>query len=252
MTGNTALITGGAKRLGRAIAKALGEDGYRIAVHHNGSGDEAEALAAQIEADGGAAFTVKADLAVTGETENLIEKASAHGPVTCLVNNASSFEYDTGHDFSAGTWDRQLAVNLRAPALLSRDFASHLPASLTGCIVNLLDQDVAAPSPEFFSYTVSKAALQTVTRLTAMAFAPRIRVCAVAPGLTLPSGRQSKAQFDDAQAALPLGRGATPQAIAEAVRYLVNAGRVTGQILFVDGGEHLQAPRDSGDIIEDG
>ena len=235
-----ALVTGGAKRVGRAICLALADKNYALAIHHNHSDADAEKLRQEIIERGGQAACVKADLSDADATQGVIRQTTdALGAPTCLINNASSFDHDTGASFTAQDWDRQMAINLRAPALLCRDFAAAVPASMQGCIVNILDQKIARPTPGFYSYTLSKLGLEALTQLAAQAYAPDVRVCAVAPGLTLPSGTQSQAQFDEAHGQTLLGKGATLEAIADAVLYLVSADQVTGQVIYVDGGERF-------------
>jgi NAD(P)-dependent dehydrogenase (short-subunit alcohol dehydrogenase family) len=235
-----ALVTGGAKRIGRAISLRLAQAGYAVAVHCRRSRAEASDLAAAITADGGRAAVVAADLADAGALAGLLPQAAAAlGPLTLLVNNASVFEADELDSLEADLWDRHFAVNLRAAVFLARDFARQLPAAGEGTVVNIIDQRVWKLNPQFFSYTLSKAALFTATRTMAQALAPRIRVNAVGPGPTLTSPRQSEDDFARQAGALPLGHGPTPEDIAEAVAYLAGARSVTGQMLAVDGGQHL-------------
>ena len=239
-TGEVALVTGAAKRIGRVIAERLARDGYAVAIHYGHSGDAAEAVVASIQAAGGHAAMLQADLADAEAVDGLIRAAQAAlGPLTLLVNNASEFEPDAIETLDIDRWERHFAVNLRAPAFLARDFAAQLPAERHGCIVNVIDQRVLKPNPQFFSYTLTKSALFTATRTLAQAFAPRIRVNAVGPGPTLASSRQDPEAFARQSDAVPLGHGATPEEIAEAVLFLVRARSVTGQIIAVDGGQHL-------------
>ena len=236
----TVLITGAAKRLGRVIALALAEGGFSIVVHYNDSRPEAEDTAALIRAKGVRATLVQADLSAEDETATLVDRAVAEaGPLTGLVNNASLFERDSVADMDRESWDRHMAVNLRAPVLLAQAFARQLPPGVTGSIVNLLDQRLYKPTPDFLSYGISKAGLHWATVTLAQALAPRIRVNAVAPGPTLPSSRQSAEHFRAQNEAAILGHGATPEDIAAATRYLMDAPSVTGQTLVVDGGQHL-------------
>ncbi len=236
----TVLITGAAKRLGRAIALALAGQGYAVGVHYNGSASEAEETAAAIRAEGVAAATLKADLADESAVAQLVSRAAGLlGPITGLVNNASLFENDSIATMTRASWDAHLAVNLRAPALLTQSFAKALPEGLEGSVVNLLDQRLLKPTPDFVSYGVSKAGLGWLTVTLAQALAPRIRVNAVAPGPTLPSTHQTDAHFRKQSEATILGRGANPDDIAAAVFYLMAAPAVTGQTITVDGGQHL-------------
>ena len=235
-----ALVTGGAKRIGRAIALRLAQEGYAVAVHCRRSRDEAEEVRALIEREGAAAAVVEADLADRDAVGALVGRTNAAlGPLTLLVNNASVFEPDEVHSLDPDLWDRHLAVNLRAPAFLARDFARQLPDGRDGAIVNIIDQRVWKLNPQFFSYTLSKAALLTATRTMAQGLAPRIRVNAVGPGPTLTSSRQSEEDFARQGEALPLRRHPTPEEIADAVVFLAQARSVTGQMLAVDGGQHL-------------
>jgi len=237
-----ALITGAGQRIGRRLAEVLAADGHDLALHYRSSREEAEGLALDLaDRHGVTCVALGADLAQLAEVEELLPRAHvALGTIDLLINNASLFEDDTLETLDAATWQGHLDVNLRAPILLSRAFARLLPAGVTGHIVNLLDRKVANLRPDYFSYTVSKAALLAATQLLAMELAPRIRVNAVAPGLVLPSGGQSEAEFAAEQRRAPLGMNADPTMIADAVRYLHGAAAVTGQVLFVDGGEHLR------------
>jgi NAD(P)-dependent dehydrogenase (short-subunit alcohol dehydrogenase family) len=235
-----ALVTGGAKRIGRAIALRLGTEGYAVAVHYGRSRADAEDVKAAIEREGGRAAIVQADLADLGAVEGLLDKAGAAlGPMTLLVNNASLFEPDEIGSIAPELWERHFAVNLRAPAFLTRDFARQLPEGEDGGVVNIVDQRVWKLNPQFFSYTLSKAALFTATQTMAQALAPRVRVNAVGPGPTLTSSRQSAEDFARQGAALPLRQHPAPEEIAEAVVFLARAKSVTGQMLAVDGGQHL-------------
>lgn len=237
---NIALVTGGAKRIGRSIVERLVREGYAVAVHYRRSSDAAEQLAAQIRSAGGRAAVVQADLADAAAVERLVDAAvQALGPLTLLVNNASEFEPDEVETLSQERWDRHFAVNLRAPAFLARDFARQLPADREGCIVNIVDQRVWKPTPQFFSYTLTKAALFTATQTMAQALAPRIRVNAIGPGPTLSNERQGDEDFAKQSGAVLLGHGGTPDEIADAVVFLARARSVTGQMIAVDGGQHL-------------
>jgi NAD(P)-dependent dehydrogenase (short-subunit alcohol dehydrogenase family) len=235
-----ALVTGAAKRIGRAIALRLADEGYAVAVHYRRSRSDAEDVEAAIEGKGGRAAVVQADLADIGAVEGLVAQAvAALGPLTLLVNNASLFEPDGVESITPELWDRHFAVNLRAPAFLARDFARQLPEGEDGAVVHIVDQRVRKLNPQFFSYTLTKAALFTATRTMAQALAPRVRVNAVGPGPTLTSSRQSPADFARQGKALPLRRHPQPEDIAEAVVFLARATSVTGQMLAVDGGQHL-------------
>ncbi len=238
MKPRAALVTGGARRIGRAIVEALAADGCAVAIHHHRSREAAESLAAAIAARGGRAVAIGGDLA-SPDCGALVAQAAAQlGPLAVLVNNASLFERDEPDSVTAERFDRHMAVNARGPALLARAFAAQAPRGDDCCIVNLLDQKLWNPNPDFLSYTLSKAALKELNTVLAMALAP-VRVCGVAPGLTLPSEKMSEENFRRAHGRTPLGRGSTPEDIAAAVRYLVNARAVTGTVLLVDAGQHL-------------
>ena len=233
-----ALVTGGARRIGRAIVLALATRGHDVAIHHRDSVEDAEALAEEVRALGRRAVVLSADLTDEAETRALIPAAvEALGPLSVLVNNASVFEDDRVGGLSRETWDLHLETNLRAPVVLAEAFAAQAPDGAS--IVNLLDQRVLKPDPRFFSYALSRNGLWWATRTLAQALAPRIRVNGVGPGPTLASIHQSEAQFAAEQAAMPLGHGPSPEDIAEAVVYLVDARSVTGQMIAVDAGQHL-------------
>ena len=233
-----ALVTGGARRIGRTLCLALAEAGFDVAIHHNESADEADSLKTEIEAVGRRACAVRADLADVVATAGIVgEAAAALGPLTLLVNNASVFEDDRLETITGASWNAHLDINLRAPVLLAQTFAAQAPAGSS--IINILDQRVLKPNPQFFSYSLSKAGLWFATRTLAQALAPRIRVNGVGPGPTLPSIHQSPEDFAAEAANVPLQRRSTPEAIARAVLYLVDAEEVTGQMIAVDGGQHL-------------
>ena len=235
-----ALVTGAAARIGRAIAEALAQDGWAVAVHHRESGDSAGDVVAGIEAAGGRAVALKADLAEEAQVETLVARATeALGPLGCLVNNASPFEYDDLQSTDRAGWDLHMEVNLRAPFVLMQRFAAALPEDAEGCIVNMLDQRVWSLTPYFMSYTLSKAGLWTLTQTAALALAPRIRVNGIGPGPTLPSSRQSPEHFARQCAATPLRRGASPAGIADGIRFIIAAPALTGQMIALDSGQHL-------------
>ena len=242
-----ALVTGAANRLGAAMARALAANGWAVIIHHRGSQEEARALAAGINATGGHAATLKADLAIRRQRAALVARAAAiFGPLTLLVNNASSFEPDSAADLDEELWDRHLAIHLEAPAFLARDFAAQIPRGVQGNIVNIIDERILHLTPNYFSYTLSKAALWTMTQTMAQSFAPAIRVNAIGPGPTLREIGQSKAAFAKSQAAAPLGYGADPSDISDALLYLLSARAVSGQMIAVDGGKHLGFPPSRG------
>jgi len=235
-----ALVTGAAKRIGRAIAADLAAAGWAVAVHYRRSRAEADGLVAEIAAAGGRAVALAADLEREAETAALVPAAAkALGPLTLLVNNASLFEMDKADTATRASWDAHIETNLRAPLVLSQAFARQLPDGAHGNIVNMLDQRVWKLTPYFLSYTVAKTGLWTLTRSLALAFAPRIRVNGVGPGPTLPSPRQTPEQFAQQCAAMPLGRGTTPAEICTAIRFILAAPAMTGQMIALDGGEHL-------------
>jgi NAD(P)-dependent dehydrogenase (short-subunit alcohol dehydrogenase family) len=235
-----ALVTGGAKRIGRAIALALAGDGWDIAVHYGRSAAEAADTVRAIAALGRRAAAFDCDLAEAGAVRALPGRCvQALGPLACVVNNASLFEYDSAADFDPALLQRSIAVNVAAPVLLAQALASQLPVGRQGVVVNLLDQKLFNPNPDFLSYTLAKSALREATVLLARALAPRLRVVGVAPGITLPSGGQTDADFAAAYAKTPLGRSSTPDDVAQAVVFALHAPAITGTTLLVDGGQHL-------------
>ena len=236
-----ALVTGAGKRIGRAIALMLGAEGWRVAVHYHRSQAEAEDVVREIAASGGKAAAITADLAQEAAVARLVPAAAAAlgGPLGCLVNNASAFDNDLALTATRASWDRHLETNLRAPFVLMQEFARQLPPDAQGAIVNMLDERVWSLTPYFVSYTVSKAALWALTQSMALALAPRIRVNGIGPGPTLPSPRQSDEQFRRQAAAMPLGHGTSPEEIAQAVRFILAAPALTGQMIALDGGQHL-------------
>ncbi|WP_420994061.1 SDR family oxidoreductase [Cupriavidus sp. 30B13] len=235
-----ALVTGAARRLGRVIALELAARGWDVAVHCHRSLAEAEALAGQIRARGRRAAVLQADLADEAATSKLVAACTAAlGVPGCLVNNASLFQYDVATSFSYASLDTHMRTNVAAPLLLSRELHRALPEGQTGVVINLLDQKLDNLNPDFLSYTLSKAALQTATVQLAQALAPKLRVVGVAPGITMVSGDQSGSSFRRAHCMTPLGHSSTPEDIAQAVAYLAEARAVTGTTLYVDGGQHL-------------
>jgi NAD(P)-dependent dehydrogenase (short-subunit alcohol dehydrogenase family) len=240
MTQRSALVTGAAKRLGRAIAINLASHGWNVAVHYNHSAAEAEDTAKAVRAKGVRAAPLKANFSDESETVALIAQATdALGPITALVNSASLFENDDWTNASRESWDKHMGVNLRAPFVLAQAFARALPQGADGAIVNLIDQRVLKPTPQFLSYSLSKAGLFWLNTTLAQALAPHIRVNAVGPGPTIINARQSEADFRRQREATVLGAGAEPDDVCEAVRYLLDARAVTGQMIAVDGGQHL-------------
>jgi NAD(P)-dependent dehydrogenase (short-subunit alcohol dehydrogenase family) len=234
-----ALVTGAAKRIGRVIALALARDGWDIAVHYGQSQAEAQALVAEIQAMGRRALAVQCDLASESAVRGLLDQAAQLGPVACVVNNASLFQLDLAESFSTTSLDLHMHTNLAAPVLLAQALFSATAPEQQAVVVNLLDQKLYNPNPDFLSYTLSKAALLSATTLLAQALAPRVRVVGVAPGITMVSGDQTTAQFDKAHQVTPLGRSSTPDDIAAAVCFAATASAMTGSTLLVDGGQHL-------------
>ncbi|SEN34164.1 NAD(P)-dependent dehydrogenase, short-chain alcohol dehydrogenase family [Loktanella fryxellensis] len=246
----TALVTGAGARLGRAMALALADQGHDIAVHYAGSAEGAEETAMMVRAKGRRAVTLQADLLDEDATHGLVGRATAalRTPLTVLVNNASIFEHDDIATATRTSWDRHMGSNLRAPFVLTQGFAAQVPDPVTdahgepvaqGLVVNMIDQRVHKLTPEFITYTLAKSALWTLTRTAAQALAPRVRVNGIGPGPTLKGARQSEDHFARQRAAVLLGRGADPDDICAALIYLLHAKAVTGQMIAVDGGQHL-------------
>ena len=245
-----ALVTGAGRRLGRAMALTLAEEGHDVAIHYHGSAEAAEEVAAQIREMGRQAVTLKADLQVEAEVEPLVELAAKAlgGPLTCLINNASAFNYDNIQSTSRASWDSHMETNLRAPFLLTQRLAAQAPAAGTdergeplahGLVIQMLDQRVHKLTPEFMSYTISKLGLWAFTQTAAQALAPAVRVNAIGPGPTLQGARQSDAHFAAQRENTILQRGSNPEDICGALRYFLGASGVTGQLLCTDGGQHL-------------
>ncbi len=245
----TALVTGAGKRLGRAMALYLAGRGHDVAVHYASSADEAEAVAGEIRALGRRAQTFRADLLVEAETQALIPAVTAAlGPLTVLVNNASIFEYDRIDTATRESWDRHIESNLRAPYVLTQAFARQCPQAIVdengeplaqGLIVNMVDQRIRKLTPEFSTYTLAKMGLWALTQTTAQGLAPHIRVNAIGPGPTMQGHRQTAEHFARQRAATVLGRGANPADITAALGFFLDSPAVTGQVIAVDGGQHL-------------
>jgi NAD(P)-dependent dehydrogenase (short-subunit alcohol dehydrogenase family) len=240
MPDRTVLITGAARRVGATIARVLAADGWNVIVHYNRSEADAVALAEDIRRAGGVCDTVHADMARREDVESLLQRCVAlHGSLACLINNASVFYYD---DIVSVSWDSlhdHLASNLVAPVILCRDFVRQFEGPGDGCIINLLDQKIANLNPDFLSYTLGKLGLAGLTEMLAMALAGRIRVCGIAPGIALISGKQTQAAFEKAWHAPLLGRSTTPDEIAACVQYILASRSMTGNTIFLDGGESL-------------
>ena len=246
----TALVTGAALRLGRAMALELARAGHDVAIHYAGSADAAEDTAKEVRGFGVRAVTLQADLTVEDDMQTLLPRAAQAfaAPITVLINNASIFEYDNLASATLASWDRHLESNLRAPFVLTQALAAQIPAPIAdengeplaqGLVVNMIDQRVHKLTPEFMSYTIAKMGLWALTRTAAQALAPRVRVNAIGPGPTLQGARQSAAHFARQRAATILNRGADEKGICDALRYLLDARAVTGQLICVDGGQHL-------------
>lgn len=236
----TALVTGAGRRVGRAIALELAGAGWRVAVHYHRSEKEAAGVVAEIESHGGKAAAFSADLGHTEQLAPLVRACAEHfGPVTCLINSAAHYDWDDLTAMTLESWDTHLDIDLRAPVFLTQAFAALLPETQTGNVINLIDQKVWRLNPDFFSYTIAKSALWTATQTMAQALSPRIRVNAIAPGPVLPSHRQSQAEFEAECRETPLGRGATLEDICRAVRFLLATPSITGQMIAIDGGQHL-------------
>ena len=234
------LITGGALRIGRALALSLAAEGWAVAVHYHRSAQPAEETVAEIRDNRGQAWALRANLKDPAAAETLIQSAREElGGLTCLINNASVFEFDDPESVSVESWSEHMDVNVRAPVFLSQAFAAALPQDALGNIINILDERVWKLAPTHFSYTISKSALWTATRTLAQAFAPRIRVNAIGPGPTLPNAQQSRQDFERENRHMLLQRGTTPQEIADAVKFILAAPAMTGQMIALDGGQHL-------------
>ncbi|MDX2324500.1 SDR family oxidoreductase [Sinorhizobium medicae] len=235
-----ALVTGGARRIGRAIVEDLATHGFAVAIHANGSFAEAEALAASLRGSGAKAIALRADLTEIGAVSRLVAEATGSiGPLGLLVNNASVFNKDSIAEFDEAVWERHFALHVKAPSLLARDFAQQRQADVSGLIVNVIDQRVWSPNPRFYSYMLSKSALWTATQTMAQALAPEIRVNGIGPGPTLPNDRQDPRDFQAQVEALILRRGPALDEFGRAIRFLFDTPSITGQMIALDGGQHL-------------
>jgi NAD(P)-dependent dehydrogenase (short-subunit alcohol dehydrogenase family) len=234
------LITGASQRIGRALALDFAKRGWSVGVHYRTSRDAALALVAELRALNVGAAALPGDLADASAVAALIPACVAClGAPSCLINNASEFQFDDAASLTPASWTRHMDVNLRAPVLLAQAFAAALPAGKSGAVINIIDQRVWKPTPEFFSYTLSKQALWDATRLLAQALSPRIRVNGIGPGPVLQSVHQTPAEFAAEAAGTPLGRATSPDEIAAAVRFILDAPAMTGQMIALDGGQHL-------------
>jgi NAD(P)-dependent dehydrogenase (short-subunit alcohol dehydrogenase family) len=235
-----ALVTGGARRIGRTLAQTCADAGFDVAIHVRSPGDDAEASAGLVRSAGRRACIMACDLRKESAVVALVGEVEAElGPVALLVNSASAFEEDAFATLNRATWDAHMETNLRAPLVLAQAFARRLPQDREGLIVNILDQRVLRPTPEFFSYSLSKAALWDATRMMAQALAPRIRVNAIGPGPTLPSIHQAPGDFEAEAEGTLMQRAVDVAEIGHALRYLIDAPSVTGQMIAVDSGQHL-------------
>jgi len=240
VTRPVALVTGAGRRVGRAIVTDLARHGFDVAVHFHGSRAEAAEVASCVESLGARATLIESDLSGLDAAERLVSLASAAlGPIDLLVNNASVFLDDGLADFEWAQFDQHFAIHVKAPLELVRRFAAALPAGRQGLVVNIIDQRVWKPTPRYFSYSLSKATLWAATRTMAQALAPRVRVNAIGPGPTLPSPRQSQADFDRQRSSVLLGRGPDLDAFGRTIRYLWEEKSITGQMIAIDGGQHL-------------
>ncbi len=240
MTAKVVLITGAARRIGRAIAVNMARDGWAVAIHCRNSRQDAAALADEIAASGGTAQVFAADLANFSALDRLVSQCTAAlGAPVCLINNASEFLLDTAQSIDEATWDTHLDINLKAPVFLAQAMVRHLPDGAEGNIINIIDQRVWKLTPDFFSYTISKAGLWTATQTLAQGLAPRIRVNAIGPGPVLRSVHQTDADFAAEKSSTPLKSGPSPEEIAAAVRFILSTPSMTGQMIALDGGQHL-------------
>ena len=237
----TALVTGAAQRIGRIIVEDLAAHEFAVAIHANHSLEKAEELAAELRHKGRTAVAVQAELTDTGQTAALLEQAAgAIGPIGLLVNNASVFRHDTVQHFDSAIWEEHFAVHVRAPSMLAAAFAQQLPEEATGLVVNIIDQRVWSLNPRFYSYTLSKSALWTATQTMAQALAPHVRVNGIGPGPSMPSSRQSMDDFQAQINALILKIGPQPEEFGRTIRFLFDTPSITGQMIALDGGQHLR------------
>ena len=240
MEPGVALITGGSKRIGKKKKKKLSSLGWKVVIHYNSSAHDAKDLEKKINKSGGYASAIKADLNNLRAVRELIPRAEKKfGKISTLINNASIFEDDTIENLTSKSWDLHNNINLKAPLFLSQVFSKHLPDKHPGVIINLIDQRVSFPRPDFISYSSSKQSLLWLTKTLAQALSPHIRVCAIGPGPTLRGSRQSKIDFENQCNSVPLGIGSSTNEITQAIQFILNAPSFTGQMITLDGGEHL-------------
>lgn len=240
-----ALVTGGAKRIGAAIVRGLVSDGWIVALHYHGSKSEAETVAASLNDKESVCFPVHADLSRRAEIESLISRVNAMlrdragAKLSCLVNNANLFAYDNVSTLTWDSWEKHLVPDLYAPVFLTKNFADTIGQGEHGLVINMLDQKLHNLNPDFFSYTIGKYGLWGATRTMALALAPRIRICGIAPGITLPAPKQTPEQFERAWRKTPLGRSATTEEIVAAIRFIIATSCASGTVIVLDGGESL-------------
>jgi len=240
LDGKAAIVTGGAVRLGKALALALAGQGVRVGIHYGSSAGPAEAVVKEIKAMGSDAVAIQADLSQPAEARSIVERAAAHfGQVDILVNSAAIFEPGNWDDTTEANWDRHFAINLGSPFFLSQAFATQVGRERAGHIVNIADWRGVRPGPDHIAYTLTKAAIIAMTKSLALALAPNIQVNAIAPGLILPPPGQDQAYLESKANEVPAKRVGSPQEIANAMVYLLHSDFVTGDLIFVTGGEHL-------------
>lgn len=234
------MITGAARRIGRAIAVDLAANGWKVGIHYNTSKDEAEAQCAEINEHGGHAAIVQADLEQGDHVDSLLFKTGeCLGPVTCLINNASVFEHDTPTTATPESWNRHMQINLHAPFVLTQRFVEQLPETTNGNVINIIDQRVWNLTPQFTSYTLSKSGLWALTRTLAQGLAPQVRVNAIGPGPTLKNTVQDQQSFEQEWSSVLLRRKVDVGEICDAVRFILDANSMTGQMIALDSGQHL-------------
>ncbi len=240
MSPGVAIVTGGSKRIGKSIVKKLSFLGWKVIIHYNSNKNDALNLQKEIKNSGGAASIIKANLNSAKAIEELILKSKKKfGKLTLLVNNASIFENDSVENLTINSWDIHNNINTKAPLLLSQSFAKLLPKEEPGVIINIIDQRVYSPRPDFISYSSSKNSLFWLTKVLAQALSPKIRVCAIGPGPTLKGARQTNNDFKNQSESVPLGNGSSPEDISHAIEFILNTSSFTGQMITLDGGEHL-------------
>ena len=236
-----ALVTGGGRRIGAGIAKALAADGWFVYIHCHKSSDQAAEVLQEIKADSGNGVVITQDLSERGAAQSLMRNVeNGPAPLMALINNASLFEYDSVETITEKRLDEHFAVNVRTPTILSKVFANSLRKDTNGCIINILDNKVYAINPDYLSYTISKVALQGVTSALAMALAPQVRVNGIAPGITLESGNQGEANFLKGQTMSPMGQVSTVEDITRSVLFILNSSSINGNVITIDGGQSLQ------------